>query len=293
MTLPEGYTLVERGPMRLYLRRSHAEALLGIQVQRVGEWLAKHPWDNTVPGRGATALLRPGLPGGSALVIKGYRHGGVAGRLLGARYFSARRLLAAIRAGERARAGGAPTPLVVAGASERRFPLGLRLYEVSIEIPGAEPLDRALGLGQGALPPLARGVRSRRRLLVEASARAVRALHDAGIDHRDLNLSNLLAAPSPQGPVVYVVDFDAARVGAPLSRRRRLSALRRLYRSGVKAHPRREPPPPLLLARWLRAYCAGDEGLERYLLRRRRSFPRRARWHSLLWKRPQPRPSAA
>lgn len=281
--VPEGFVLVRRGPMRLCLRRTHAEALLGLQVQRVGEWLERNPWPARASGRGVAGLLRPGLPDGSGLVIKGYRHGGLLGRFLSWRYLSPRRSLRAIEASDAARRGGVPAPLVVAGAAERLFPLGCRLYEVSIEVPGAEPLDRALALGSPPGPRLPRGARSRRRLLVEACARSVRALHDVGINHRDLNLANLLAAPAPQGPVVHVVDFDSARVGKPLSPRRRLRALQRLYRSTVKLHPLHQPPPPLMQARWLRAYCAGNRDMERYLLQRRRSFARRARWHSLAW----------
>ena len=284
-SIPDGFVIVERGPTRLYLRATHAEALLGIQIQRVSEWVDKHPWSAGGTGRGSLARLHPGLPGGSALIIKKYRHGGLLGRLFSSRYLSPRRALRAIAASDAARRAGVPVPLVVAGAAQRAFPFGCRLYEVSVEISGAEPLDRALGLGAAAGPALAAGVRSRRRLLIEACARSVRTLHDAGIDHRDLNLANLLAASGPAGPSVHVIDFDAARTRAPLTSRRRLAALHRLYRSAVKLHPRREPPRPLTQMRWLKAYCAGDARLERYLLERRGSFARRARWHQLLWKR--------
>jgi tRNA A-37 threonylcarbamoyl transferase component Bud32 len=281
---PEGFTVVRRGPMRLYLRHSHAEALLGIQIQRIGEWFESHHWATVSAGRGATVVMRPGLPGGAPLVIKGYRHGGLLGRLLPARYLSPARALRAIAASDTARRAGVPAPLVVAGAAERTFPIGCRLYEVSLEVPGSEPLDRALKLNGGAPAPLPPGVRSRRRLLIEACGRSVRALHDAGIDHRDLNLRNLLAAEGPGGPEVQVIDYDGARIGPPLSARRRLRALRRLLRSAVKLHPQRRPPSLLTLVRWLRAYSGGDRRLEEYLLARRRSFARHVALHRLLWR---------
>ena len=292
-SLPPGFVLAVRGPMRMYLRESHAEALLGIQVQRLSEWLGPHHWEAEAGGRGTLALRRPGLPDGSGLVIKGYRHGGLLGGLLGSRYLSPRRVLRAIEASDAARRGGVPVALVVVGAFERALPLGYRLFEASIQVLGAQPLHRALGFGLGPAPALARGLRSRRRLALEACARSVRALHDAGVDHRDLNLSNLLAADGPAGTEVYVVDFDSARVGAPLSPRRRLRALRRLYRSAIKLHPGRRPPPPLTQARWLRAYCAGDPRLRNYLLKHRRSFYQRARLHRILWKRPARLPDPA
>jgi hypothetical protein len=57
-----------------------------------------------------------------------------------------------------------------------------------------------------------------------------------------------------------------------------------MYRSAVKLHPQHKAPPALLQARWLRAYCAGDEKLAAYLLKRRSLFSRRTRWHRLLWR---------
>jgi hypothetical protein len=270
--------------MRLYLRQTHAEALLGIQIQRVNEWLDSHHWSAVGAGRGATVVMRPGLPGGAPLVVKGYRHGGLFGRLLPARYLSPARALRAIAASDSARRAGVPAPLVVAGAAERAFPLGCRLYEVSLEIPGSEPLDKALRLDGGSSAPLPPGARSRRRLLIEACGRSVRALHEAGIDHRDLNLANLLAAEGPRGPEVQVIDYDGARLGAPLPLRRRLRALQRLYRSAVKLHPRRRPPSLLTQMRWLKAYCGGDRELENYVRARRRSFSRHVALHRLLWR---------
>jgi hypothetical protein len=283
--MPAGFTFVKRGRLRLYLRQTHAEALLGIQIQRVGEWLSANHWAAIPSGRGSVALMRPGLPDGSGLVIKGYRHGGLLGGLLSSRYLSPRRALRAIQASDAARCGGVPAPLVLAGAAERAFPIGYRLYEVSIEAPGAEPLHKALGVdtAPASAAPLPRGMRSRRRLLVEACARSIRALHDAGVDHRDLNLANLLASDGPGGPTVQIVDYDRAGIGPPLPPRRRLHALRRLYRSAVKLHPRRAAPPPLLQRRFLRAYCTGDAALERYLLERRMTFPLRTAWHRWLW----------
>lgn len=284
-SIAEEFIHVRRGRMYLYLRPSHAEALLGIQVQRIGEWLETHYWAREVAfGRSTLALKRPALPDGSGLVIKEYHHGGLLGRLLGNRYFSKRRALNAITAGDTARRAGVPVPLSVLAAAERAFPFGYHLYEASVEVPGAEPLSLALNLGPGLSVRVPRGMRSRRRQVVEASARAVRALHDAGVDHRDLNLANLLATQSGGQVTVYVLDFDSARVGEPLSPAQRLRALRRMYRSAVKLHPQHQPPPPLTQARWLRAYCAGDEELAAYLVKRRASFSRHTRWHQILWR---------
>jgi tRNA A-37 threonylcarbamoyl transferase component Bud32 len=217
MKIADEFVRVRRGRMVLYLRPSHSEALLGIQVQRIGEWLETHYWAREVAfGRSTLALKRPALPDGSGLVIKGYHHGGILGSLLGKRYFSKRRVLEAVAAGDAARRAGVPVPLVVVAAAERAFPFGYRLYEGSLEVSDAEPLSLSLSSSTVAAVRVPRGARSRRRQVIEASARTVRTLHDAGIDHRDLNLANLVVTHSGGHVTVYVLDFDSARIGAPL-----------------------------------------------------------------------------
>jgi tRNA A-37 threonylcarbamoyl transferase component Bud32 len=69
-------------------------------------------------------------------------------------------------------------------------------------------------------------------------------LHDGGVDHRDLNVRNVLVGPSHS---VALIDFDPASVGGPLNlwtRRRRLG---RLQRSLLKTIGRSEPTFSLVL----------------------------------------------
>ena len=56
----------------------------------------------------------------------------------------------------------------------------------------------------------------------------VRRMHDAGIEHPDLNLGNLLLRGGPAGPESFVVDLDRVRLhDGPLAFARRQTALRR------------------------------------------------------------------
>lgn len=59
------------------------------------------------------------------------------------------------------------------------------------------------------------------------AARATRQMHDAGIDHADLQLMNLVW----DGTRAYIIDLDNARASAPVSPSRRERRLRRLKRS--------------------------------------------------------------
>jgi tRNA A-37 threonylcarbamoyl transferase component Bud32 len=71
--------------------------------------------------------------------------------------------------------------------------------------------------------------------LREAALRAVgttlRAMHDRGLHHRDLNAGNILLRPAGGGFAVWIIDLDRAAVGSAVSAARRRRALDRLARS--------------------------------------------------------------
>ena len=77
-----------------------------------------------------------------------------------------------------------------------------------------------------------------KRSLLRRVGRLLRLMHTSGIDHRDLNLRNLLVRGGAPDPEVYVIDFDKARLfpgPAPTAQSRR--NLRRLRRSARKLDP--------------------------------------------------------
>jgi len=77
-----------------------------------------------------------------------------------------------------------------------------------------------------------------RQQVITAVAQAIGHLHDAGIAHADLNLTNILVRTTTDLPTVLLIDFDRARVfPGPLPRYRRERNLRRLRRSLDKLDP--------------------------------------------------------
>ena len=77
-----------------------------------------------------------------------------------------------------------------------------------------------------------------RTATLTAVARVIKAMHDAGILHADLNLTNILVQPGPTSPHVLLLDFDRAQVlSGPVARPHRERALRRLQRSLRKLNP--------------------------------------------------------
>jgi 3-deoxy-D-manno-octulosonic acid kinase len=74
-----------------------------------------------------------------------------------------------------------------------------------------------------------------RATVFAAVAQAIRHMHDAGIFHADLNLTNLLVRTDTTSPDVRIIDFDRGRVyPQPLSHSQREKNLRRLRRSWRK-----------------------------------------------------------
>lgn len=164
------------------------------------------------------------LPGGVRVVLRRYRRGGAMRHLNPARYFLGHRAWDELRATEAARRAGARVPEVIAAAERRALPgytamLATRLVEDATELASWLEDHDAEG----------------RRAVLEDAGGQIGLLHRGGVAHPDLNLRNFLVAPSPGGPVTYVLDFDRARLyPGPVPPRRRARDLRRLARSARK-----------------------------------------------------------
>jgi 3-deoxy-D-manno-octulosonic acid kinase len=175
-------------------------------------------------GRGATSRFDTEQGG---VVIRRFRRGG-AMRWLGDLYFGVRpRPLREFAVLLRARRRGLPVPDPLAAVVERTALVAYRGRLFMREIVGGAPilrwLDDAADGGAAILPRL---------------AHALRELHDAGLDHPDLNLENVLVVSRPYGPRIVFVDLDRARLGtSSLGAAARRRALRRLRRSAAKLDP--------------------------------------------------------
>jgi tRNA A-37 threonylcarbamoyl transferase component Bud32 len=205
--------------------------------------------------------------GNETVVAKPALHGGLLAPLLDGLYLGARRARVQIGLAEALRRRGIETPVVLAIGWRRAFGPLVRLALVTRAIPGARNLLEAVP----ALEP-----RERRRVLA-AAADAVRALHDTGFAHPDLNLANLVLGTWPGGDRVHVVDLDRGRFAGRSDAAFRLRSLARLLRS----HDKWVEPVQRLSAReeirFLRRYCGPDRALLRRLLRGLRRARRRQR----------------
>lgn len=176
-------------------------------------------------GRGPHGRLD--LGGGIGVIVRRYRHGGLFAPLTGDRFLGKRRFLREFELARRAWATRVPTSRPVA-VGWRGGVLSTRGFIATLEIGGACDLLELL------TKPLSESARVAAAVAV---AKAVLALHEAGVCHADLHLKNLLVGEdaAEEGYHAWVIDLDLARQesGAlPLSAR--IANLARLYRSVEK-----------------------------------------------------------
>jgi len=219
------------------------------------------------PTRGRGAAPSVAVRRDVSMILRRYQHGGLFGRFTGMLHWGPSRALLELRVTTRAEAAGAPVPHVVC----------LVLW------PAAGPFWSAL-IGtreeRGATDLLeflrvAEDPGERRAILREVGA-AVRRLHDAGVDHRDLQLRNILVVEEGGARRIVVIDLDRAvyHPRGRLAARLRARNLGRLTRSVVKMGLWRDRVGRRELAAFVGAYTARDRALRAEL----RGWIRREQW---------------
>jgi 3-deoxy-D-manno-octulosonic acid kinase len=266
--LPAGFQRVEFEGGTVVLRSRVAEVLLAAGVQDPEAVARTSP----APMRGRGQLGRVELGDGRGVaLVRPLRRGGLLGKFIRRLSFDPWRSFSELTVSAEAAARGASVLDVLAAVTCRR-PIGYHHGLVTREVQGARDLMRVL-----REDPLGR---PRRQALV-AAGRAIRDLHEAGVDHVDLNLKNILLAPDGRA---IVIDLDRCRISEhPVPWRVRQRNLIRLLRSWTKlgaSHPESVAPRDRLVL--ARAYARGD----RDLMRRLTSAGSRARFvlHRLLWR---------
>ena len=207
-------------------------------------WWVKAGWEGVVPeavtqtpletgalvsgGRGAVHRVVLGARG--AAIARQYRRGGLLRHFVRDLYWDRPpRPFAELLCTEAARQRGVPT-VEVLGAGVEWVTLGL--YRGTLVTREAEGVINLWEWLQQ------KSTGSAREAVIAAAARVIAQLHDAGVAHADLNLTNILVHAAQDIPTVLVIDFDRASVfPGPLPADRREHSLRRLRRSLDKLDP--------------------------------------------------------
>lgn len=189
------------------------------------DYAASRPHARGLRGRGvAWDIPAPGSAAGDRWVVRHYRRGGFVARFLADRYLDSgtKRPIRELTASARARQRGIPTPEVIAAAV---YPAGgwYRADIVTRFLPGSTDLaDRLFEDGDAEA----------RRHAMDLAGRLIRAAHEAGVVHNDLNLRNILIAGTGAAERAWLLDLDRAVVMRDAAARfERNLMLRRFARS--------------------------------------------------------------
>ncbi|HUP20774.1 MAG TPA: lipopolysaccharide kinase InaA family protein [Gemmatimonadota bacterium] len=164
-------------------------------------WAAARSERSIHAGRGTIHVVRLGP---TEAAVRRFHRGGWMAPLLGDRYLGRPpRPFVELATSERARERGIATPRVLAAVAYPARPG----YRAEI---ATEWLSPGHGLGAllvpGAYPEPVRAA------ALEAAGEAVGRAHAAGLDHPDLNVSNLFLQPAPDGRwTAWILDLDRAR----------------------------------------------------------------------------------
>lgn len=157
-------------------------------------------------------------------MLRRYRHGGLLGRVTGSLYLGPARALSELQVTARAEQLGAPVPHVMCLVL---WPILGPLWSAVIGTrEETQATDLLTALREAPTP-------AERMQLSRRAGDAVGRLHDAGVEHPDLQLRNVIVTPDSR---VVIIDLDGAvfhRLGR-LSTAKRAANLGRLVRSAVK-----------------------------------------------------------
>ena len=165
-----------------------------------GYWKERNEVEGEARGRGTTHFVRTGR---QQFVLRHYRRGGVIAKLMGDRYFwrneSVTRAFAEWQLLYHLHRAGLPVPAPVAARYRRH---GLFYTADLITERLVDSISLAEALRRRGLPILG----------WITIGRCIRAFHDLGVCHADLNAHNILLVGED---AVYIIDFDRGRLMKP------------------------------------------------------------------------------
>lgn len=254
IVIPDGFERRDDQGTLLIVRRDLAEP--------VGKALSplRQVWSRMAQrrfsARGRTGVVSfPLGEGRPAMMARRYAHGGLFAAIGRDLYWGPGRAVEELLVADIAWRAGVRVPMPVGIiAQPAKGPLW-RLAYLSAEITDSEDMVHyCCRLGEY---PAETAAGEKRGVLLEA-ARQIRKMHDLGIFHADLHLKNLLLRRRLEGPPeVFIIDFDRAEKGEPLSAEQRAANLKRLARSVRKLRVADEVLTAWDRVRFLRDYLAG------------------------------------
>ena len=222
---PAGFVRVTAGRCEAVARAEHAaDARLMLAEGSLYQAAARDRSAFRLQGRGvAYAIALPAT--GTRAVVRHNRHGGTLAPLTRDLFLPPTRAPHELAVALRLSALGVPTPdVLMYGTSPAPFPFR-RADVVTRQIDGG----RDLATFMNRKTPV-----DEREEAWAATRALVRAINESGVRHHDLNVKNVLIAPSEVGLTAYLLDVDRVTFGAPGSEAVARGNMERLLRSARK-----------------------------------------------------------
>ena len=134
---------------------------------------------------------------GEQYVLKSYRRGGALGFLNSNRYWNYRRFLQELEVAAAAQESGVSTAELLGLVLEPAGYGSIRAWMMSRYLPRVQPLYRFFG-------------HERESGVFRTAGELVARMHEAGIDHPDLHLGNIVGVVDGDQPRAYMLDWDRA-----------------------------------------------------------------------------------
>jgi hypothetical protein len=271
--VPPGYAEI-RSPAASWI--AHNQCADEIQHGEADRLLIRRVVAQPLPGSGRGGTQRFRL-GGVEVIGKRALHGGLLAPLLGGLYLGTGRILDQLLAADRLERAGVSTPAVL-GVGWRRILGPFHAHAI---------ITRAVLQAQNLYEAAREDAPwRRRRVVLEKSADLIRAMHDAGFVHADLNVTNLLIGRGGDGDRALIVDLDGGRFRRIVGIGERYANLARLLRSYEKWIAGRFRLSGREEIAFLRRYCRADREMTRFLQHRLQSYRGRLGLHRIGWKTP-------
>jgi len=188
--------------MHVVAQREHYDAVrAAVARETLHAWAARQSAARPLQGRGVAWATR--LASGREVVVRHSHHGGLFAPLTRDLFLAPTRAPRELDVSLRLRDAGVPTPAVVAFVTYTAFGPFCRADVATSLVAGADlPVSWAAAPGQAG-----------RDAITDAVAVLLRALHDTGAHHPDLNVKNVLISSTDGVPNAWVLDVDRVTFG--------------------------------------------------------------------------------
>lgn len=276
--LPEGYVLKKKKSVTVLARQDLVEHL---------DWLRIFDASNPENWQGANGFVRGGRGGivkisfqnHLKMVVKPLYRGGIIQLVNKSRHFSKARLFQEARLSNYLIRKKIPVPRMLIGRAEGVSPFFQKLHLGFEEICHAKNLFTLLKDENYSVDAM-------RRVFFKAGE-AIRALHNVGVFHHDLNLGNLLAVNinhEEKETGIKIIDLDRSTFGKPLTLKIRALNLARLFRHVVKNRLNEFADFDRIWAAFLSGYCMDDLKVPDFRDEVDRLYKRSLFFHRLSWR---------